>query len=127
MGMITRNNNTLSYTELVHIGGIGFMFEVNKAIKHNLMSPNVLAFFNEVQASEKVTEDCAFPLPISNTNLCQTYFQHFGDDCVICSDGVFRKCPKVKCKIEYKSNIRDVFFMIDRTLTYKTIGGFISL
>lgn len=125
--MNTRNNETSSSNELVYIGDIGFMFEVNQSLKHNLMSPNVLAFFKGVQASEKVTEYCAFPSPISNTNLCQTYFQYIGDDWVVCSDSVFRKCPKVKCKIEYKSNIRDVFFMIDSTLNDETIAGMVSL
>ena len=41
--------------ELLHIGGIGFMFEVNQFLKHNLISPDVLAFFDGVQESEEVT------------------------------------------------------------------------
>lgn len=91
MGMNTRNNKTLSYIELVHIGGIGFMFGVNQFLKNNLISHNVLAFFDGVQESEEATKDCAFPLPISNTNSHQSIFQYIGDDWAVCSDGIFRK------------------------------------
>ncbi len=113
--------------ELLHIGGIGFMFEVNQFLKHNLISPDVLAFFDGVQESEEVTEDCAFPLPISNTNLNQSIFQYVGDDWVICSDNIFRKCLKVKCRIEYNSNSQPAIFHIDKTLVYENIAGIVSL
>lgn len=126
MDMNTKNN-TASSTELLHIGDIGFMFEVNQALKHNLISPDVLAFFDGVQESEEVTEECAFPLPISNTNLHQSIFQYVGDDWVVCSDGIFRKCQKIKCRIEYYSNTHTEVFNIDRTLADGKIAGIISL
>ena len=63
------------YTELVHIGGIGFIFEVNQSINHNLISPYLFAFFDRVKESGEVTKDCDFPLPISNTNHLQSIFQ----------------------------------------------------
>ncbi|MEZ3599249.1 MAG: hypothetical protein K1V81_09190 [Paramuribaculum sp.] len=125
--MNTWNNNTSSYTELVHIGGVGFMFEVNKSLKHNLISPDVLAFFDGDLESEEVTEECAFPLPISNTNLLQSIFQYVGDDWVICSDGIFRKCQKVKCQIEFNSNTLITVFYIDKALANEKIAGIISL
>ena len=127
MDMNTRNNNTSSYTELEHIGGVGFMFEVNKSLKHNLISPDVLAFFDGVLESEEVTEECAFPLPISNTNSHQSIFQHIGDDWAVCSDDKFRKCQKVKCRIEYNSNTHIAVFHIDKTLADREIAGIISL
>ena len=68
----------LPHTELVYIGNIGFMFEVNHNLKYNLISPDVFAFFDGVQESEEITEDCAFPLPIYNTNLRQSIFQNMG-------------------------------------------------
>lgn len=114
-------------TELVHIGGVGFMFEVNKSLKHNIISPDVLAFFDGVLESEEVTEECAFSLPISNTNSLQYIFQFIGEDWVICSDNIFRKCQKVKCLIEYNSNIHTAVFHIDRTFVYGDIAGIISL
>ncbi len=127
MGMNTRNNKTSSYTELVHIGGVGFMFGVNRSLKHNLISPAVLAFFDGVQESEEAIKDCAFPLPIFNTNLHKYIFQYLGDDWAVCYDGIFRKCPKVKCRIEYNSNIHTEVFNIDRTLADGKIAGIISL
>ena len=127
MDMNTRNNNTSSYTELEHIGGVGFMFEVNKSLKHNLISPDVLAFFDGVLESEEVTEECAFPLPISNTNSHQSIFQYIGDDWAVCSDGIFRKCQKVKCRIEYNSNTHIAVFHIDKALADGEIAGIISL
>lgn len=124
--MNTRTKDTLS-AELVYIGGIGFMFEVNQFFKHNLISPDVFAFFDGVKESEEVTEDRAFPLPISNTNLNQSIFQYVGNDWVICSDNIFRKCPKVKCRIEHNSNSKSAIFHIDKTLLYKNIAGIVSL
>ena len=112
---------------LVYIGGLGFMFEVNPSLKHNLITPDILAFFDGVPESGDITENSAFSHAINKTNLCKSLFQDIGYDWVVCSDGVFRKCQKVKCKIEYKSNIRDVFFMIDSTLTGETIAGMVSL
>lgn len=115
------------YTELVHIGSIGFMFEVNHDLKYNLISTDVLAFFDGVQESEGVTEDRAFPLPISNTNLHQSIFQYVGDDWAVCYDGIFRKCQKIKCRIEYNSNTHTAVLYIDRTLVDRNISGMISL
>ena len=124
--MNTRTKDTLS-AELVYIGGIGFMFEVNQFFKHNLISPDVFAFFDGVKESEEVTEDRAFPLPISNTNLNQSIFQYVGNDWVICSDNIFRKCQKIKCLIEYNSNIHIAVFHIDEALADGKIAGIISL
>ncbi len=78
----TSSNNK---TVLVYIGGIGFMFEVNQSLKHNLISPDVLAFFEGVTESEEVTKDCAFPLGKPNTNLLHSIFKYIGEDWVICS------------------------------------------
>lgn len=74
MDMSTKNKITSTYTELVHIEGIGFMFEVNPNFKHNLISPNILAFFDGVQESEEVTKYCAFPIAISDTNIQSSFF-----------------------------------------------------
>lgn len=124
--MNTRNNNTSSYTELVHIGGIGFMFEVNKSFKHNLISPDVLAFFDGVQESEDVTEDCAFPMPKANTNLRQSIFQYIGDNWVVCSDGVFRKCKGNKFNVEYNFISKYIVCYIDESLINMHVAGIIQ-
>ena len=98
------------------------MFEVNQYLKHNLISPAVLSFFNGAQESKAVTKDCAFPAPIANTNLLQSIFQYVGKDWIVCSDNIFRKCLKVKCQIEYSSNTHADVFYIDRTLDDNILG-----
>lgn len=124
--MNTRNNKTSSYTELVHIGGIGFMFEVNQFLKHNLISPEVLAFFDGVLESGEVTKDCAFPLSISDTNIQSSLFQNIGYDWVVCSDGVFRKCQSVKSHIEYNGSIKTIVFYVDSSILGHNIAGIIT-
>ncbi len=101
---------------IIRIADIGFMFEVDQSLKHNLISPAVLAFFDNVRESEDVTDDCAFPLAKPNTNLYQSIFQNVGFDWVVCSDGVFRKCPKVICQIVKNEDREITFFFIDSSL-----------
>ena len=90
--MNTRNNVVFSSTELVYIGGIGFMFEVSQTLKHNLISPDVLAFFDGVKESGDITEECAFPASIPLTNQRNSIFHNIGEEWIICYDGIFRKC-----------------------------------
>lgn len=123
--MNTRNNNTSSYTELVHIGNIGFMFEVDQSLKHNLITPDILTFFDGVPESGEITENSAFSHAIIQTDLRKSLFQYIGYDWVVCSDGVFRKCQKVKCRVELNSTPNTVVFHIDRSLADGTIAGII--
>lgn len=115
-----------SHTELVYIVNIGFMFEVNSNLKHNLISPVVLEFFDGIPESEEVTEDCAFPFPISNTNLRQSIFQNMGQEWAVCSDGIFRKCQVIQCNVEYRTITKSVVFNIDKSIDDKDIVGFIT-
>lgn len=119
----TSSNNK---TVLVYIGGIGFMFEVNKFLKHNLISPEVLAFFDGVLESGEVTKDCAFPLSITDTNIQPSLFQNFGYDWVVCSDGVFRKCQRVKSYIEYNGSIKTIVVYVDSSILGHNIAGIIT-
>lgn len=125
--MNTRDNKTSSYTELVHIGLIGFEFEVKPNLKYNLINPDVLLFFDGVPESYEVTMDCAFPLFKPYTNLRYSIFKNLGYDWVVCSDGVFRKCQKVKCSVELNSIPNTFVFHIDRSLADKNIMGIISI
>lgn len=119
----TSSNNKIV---LVYIGGIGFMFEVNQSLKHNLISPEVLAFFDDVLESGEVTKDCAFPLAISDTNIQPSLVQIFGYDWVVCSDGVFRKCQRVKSYIEYNGSIKTIVFYVDSSILGHNIAGIIT-
>lgn len=117
----TRNNNTSS-SELVHIGNIGFVFDVDKSLKYNLISPEVLAFFDGVPESEEVTESCAFPPAIPNTNLRYSIFQNVGEDWAVCSDGVFRKCAIVECEVRQDDTAMIITFHVDCSLNNKDIN-----
>lgn len=127
MDMNTRRNKLSSETELVCIGGIGFMFEVRTTLKHNLISPDVIAFFYGVPESGEVTKDCAFPLAISDTNIQSSLFQNLGYDWVVCFDGVFRKIQRIRCEAEYKHLTKMIEFYIDRTISTRNIASIISL
>lgn len=118
--------NIRTKAELVYIGGIGFMFEVNQSLKHNLISPEVLAFFDGVLESGEVTKDCAFPSAKPNTNLRKSIFQNVGFDWVVCSDGVFRKCPKVICQIVKNEDREITFFFIDSSLMKIYLAGIVN-
>lgn len=111
---------------IISIAGIGFMFGVNQSLKHNLISPDVLAFFDDVLESEKTTKNCAFPLARPNTNLLQSIFQNVGFDWVVCSDGLFRKCPKVICQIVKNEDREITFFFIDSSLMKIYLAGIVN-
>lgn len=127
MDMNTRSKNISSETELLYIGGVGFMFEINNSIKHNLLNPDVLTFFKDVPESEKVTKGCAFPFAKPNTSLYQSVFQKIGSDWVVCSDGILRKCSTVSCVVESESGIKMLIFHIERNMTGNKMAGIISL
>lgn len=124
--MSTKSKNTSTYTELVHIGGIGFIFEVNPNLKYNLISLDVIAFFDGIPESEEVTKDCAFPLDIPGTNIKSSLFKNFGYDWAVCSDGVFRKCKRVKSYIEYNGSIKTIVFYVDSSILGHNITGIIT-
>lgn len=78
-------------TALITIGGVGFMFEVRQNLKHNLISLDVLSFFDGIKESAEVTEECAFPASIPLTNQRKSIFHNIGEDWIVCYDGIFRK------------------------------------
>lgn len=123
--MNTRNNVVFSSTELVYIGGIGFMFEVNQSLKHNLISPDVMTFFDGVKESGEVTEDCAFSASIPLTNQRNSIFQNVGEDWLVCYDGIFRKCKMVKCKIVFQGNTYPAIFHVDQSIPANIFAGVI--
>lgn len=112
-------------TKILKIADIGFLFEINSNIKYNLMSPDVLAFFDGVPESEEVTKDCAFPPSIPNTNIMHSIFLQVGHDWTECYDRVFRKCPIVKCNVKCEDLTCNVLFFIDSSLKCKDIMGVI--
>ena len=120
------NKNSPS-TELVKIGNIGFVFEVTRNIKHNLISPDILNFFDGIQESGESNKDRAFLMPIADTNLRLSIFRYIGENWVVCSDNIFRKCEMIKCKVKQQSIVTTMVFYIDRTLVDGDITGIISI
>lgn len=123
--MNTRTKDTLS-AELVYIGGIGFMFEVNKFLKHNLISPDVLAFFERVSESDEITKDCAFPLAKPNTNISSSLFQCVGYEKIVCFDGTSRMCQRIRCKVEHNLMKCPMIFYLDNSLRGRNMAGIVT-
>lgn len=96
---------------------------VSTTLKHNLITPDVIAFFVGVPESEEVTKECAFPLAKPNTNLNQSIFKYIGQDWTICFDGVFRKCQKIKCNVLFNSINCQIDFYIDNSIRTFHIDG----
>lgn len=126
MDMNTRNNDALSSTELIYVGGIGFMFEVSQTLKHNLISPDILAFFDGVKESGKVTEDGAFPASIPLTNQRNSIFHDNGEDWIVCYDRIFRKCQLIKYQLKFAQTIREEIFYIDKSIDSERLAGVVT-
>lgn len=112
--------------DIIQIGDIGFMFEVSQILKHNLISPDVLRFFDGVKESGEVTEDCAFPASIPLTNQRNSIFHNIGEEWIVCHDGVLRKCPQVGCEVRQNDTAHIITFYIDRSLKIIDVLGVIS-
>lgn len=103
------------------------MFEVNPNLKHNLISPDVIAFFDGVLESGETTENCAFTPAISQTSLRKSLFQYIGDDWAVCSDGVFRKCKVIKCNVSYNGCAsKNIVLYIDNSMANTHVSGMLS-
>lgn len=126
MDMSTKSKNPSTSTELVHIGGVGFMFEVNPNLKHNLISPNVIAFFDDVPESEEVTKECAFPLSKPNSSISASLFQCVGYEKVICFDGISRMCQRIRCKIEHHRMKSPMILYLDNSLIGRNMAGIVT-
>lgn len=126
MDMNTKSKISSTSTELVHIGGVGFMFEVNPNLKHNLISPDVLAFFDGVPESGEVTKDCAFPLAKPNTNMSSSLFQCVGYEKIVCFDGTSRMCQRIRCKVEHQRMKCPMFFYLDHSLIRSDVAGIVT-
>lgn len=86
----------------------------------------LLAFFEGVSESDEITQDCAFPLAKPNTNLSSSLFQRIGYDTVVCHDGIFRKCQRIRCKIEYNGMNKTTIFHLDDSLMGSNMTGVIT-
>lgn len=124
--MSTKSKNSSTSTELVHIGGVGFIFEVNPNLKYNLISPDVLTFFDGVQESEEVTKKYAFPLTKPNTNISSSLFQCVGYEKIVCFDGTSRMCQRIRCIVEHQRMKCPMFFYLDNSLIRGNVSGIVT-
>ena len=101
----------------IQVKGIGFTFLIDKRMKHNLISPAFLAFFNlgEKQmyslsennireVNTKPVYDHLQPFLSEYVNSISTndVFHYVGKKVGLCKDNKLKKCKAVKFKFEYE-------------------------
>ena len=137
MGMNTEKGEIF-----IHIKGIGFTFLLDKRMRHNLISPAFLAFFNLEQKQ-------MYSLPENNirevnTKLAYNNLQPFFPDYVDsistndvfhyvgkkvgkCNDNKLRICKAFMLGFEYEGYTFSVPFLLDKSLDKPAILGRESL
>lgn len=124
--------NTKHANELfIQVKGIGFAALIDKRIRHNLISPAFLAFFN-------LGEKRMYSLPMSNigeVNTRPTYdhsqpflpdyvnaisandvFHYVGKKVGRCKDDKLRKCKVFRLEFEHEGHTFSFPFLLDRSL-----------
>lgn len=133
MGMNTEKDDIFIQTK-----GIGFTFLLDKIMKHNLISPAFLAFFN-------LGESQMYSLPIDNirkVNIKPTYdnlqpflpeyvdsvstndvFHYVGKKVGRCKDNKLRICKVFMLEFEYEGYTFSFLFLLDKSLKIPAILG----
>lgn len=124
---------------LIQVKGLGFIFLLDKRMKHNLISPIFLAFFKtdkqrdsllnngigEVDIKSEYNNSLPFlPAYVDSISLEDT-FHYVGKKVVWCSDNKFRECKVVKLNFEYEGNSYSELFFIDKSIeeSYAILGS----
>lgn len=124
---------------LIQVKGLGFIFLLDKRMKHNLISPIFLAFFKtdkqrdsllnngigEVDIKSEYNNSLPFlPAYVDSISLEDT-FHYVGKKVVWCSDNKFRECKVVKLNFEYEGNPYSELFFIDKSIeeSYAILGS----
>ena len=125
----------------IHVKGIGFTFLVDKRMKHNLISPAFLAFFNlgekqKYSLSEnnirevntKPAYDSSLPfLPNYMNAICTNdVFHYVGKKVGRCKDNKLRVCKVFMLGFEYEGYTFSFPFLLDKNLNMPAILGFES-
>ena len=125
----------------IQIKGIGFTFLLDKRIKHNLISPTFLAFFN-------LGGRQMYSLPENNIGIVNTkpaydnllpflpdyvdsfstndVFHYVGKKVGRCKDNKLRVCKVFKFEFEYEGYTFSFTFLLDKSLNVPAILGFES-
>ena len=121
----------------IQIKGVGFAALIDKRIKHNLISPALLAFFNLGErrmysfpmsnigeVNTRLTYDHSQPfLPdYVNAISANDVFHYVGKKVGRCKDDKLRKCKVFRLEFEYEGHTFSFPFMLD-----KSLGGAVLL
>ena len=125
----------------IQIKGIGFTFLLDKRIKHNLISPTFLAFFNlggrqmyslpenDIrEVNTKPVYDNLQPFLPEYVDSINTndVFHYVGKKVGRCKDNKLKVCKVFMLKFEYEGCIFSFPFLLDKSLSVPAILGFES-
>ena len=126
----------------IQIKGIGFTFLIDKRMKHNLISPALLAFFNlgekqvysfpeneTREVNTKPTYDSSQPFLPDHINAISfdDVFHYVGKKIGRCSDNKLRECKVFRLVFEYEGCSFSFPFLLDKSLNKSAILGGESL
>lgn len=122
----------------IQVKGIGFAALIDKRVKHNLINPAFLAFFN-------LGEKRMYSLPMGNireVNTKPTYdhsqpflpdyvnaisandvFHYVGKKVGRCKDGKLRKCNVFRLEFEHEGRTFSFPFLLDKSLSEPILLG----
>lgn len=131
--------NTGKANELfIQIKGIGFAALIDKRIKHNLISPAFLAFFNLGErrmyslpkdnigeVNTKLTNDHSQPFLPDYVNTISTndVFHYVGKKLGRCKDAKLRKCKVLRLGFEFEGCTFSFPFLLDKSLGAPVLLG----
>lgn len=116
---------------LIQVKGIGFTFLIDKRMKHNLISPALLAFFNlgekqvysfpeneTREVNTKSTCDSSLPFLPDHINAISfdDVFHYVGKKIGRCSDNKLRECKVFRLVFEYEGCSFSFSFLLDKNL-----------
>ena len=125
----------------IKVKGIGFVFLLDKRMKHNLISPAFFAFFdfgkrpmyslpesNIREVNTKPVYDHLQPFLSEYVNSISTndVFHYVGKKVGLCKDNKLKKCKAVKFKFEYEGCPYTMLFFVDKGPVGQQICGIIN-
>lgn len=136
--MCGKNMNTEENEIFIQVNNIGFTFFFDRRMKHNLVSPAFLAFFNfgkgrtflssensakEVTAKSIVDNLHPFYPNYVDSIRCNNVFHYMGQKVGRCSDNKLRVCKMYRLGFEYEGYSFSFPFLLDRSLDKPAILG----
>lgn len=115
----------------IQIKGVGFMFLLDKKMKHNLINPALLAFFNigkkqryplsennieEVNTKPTYDNDLPFLFDYVNSISLDDIFYYVGKRVGRCQDNKLRVCKVFMLRFEYEGCTFSFPFLLDKSL-----------